>query len=391
MTDVAEYLERVEKLAPLISEHAPRAESLRRLTPEVYQAMRDAELFAIVTPAAYGGADLDPLDALQVWERLGRYDPSVAWVALMNATFAAFTAWLPTEGTDEIFADGPVPIAGALNPPAPARRVDGGWRLTGQVSYASGCDYADWVVVPGVEMEGEGPKVDPETGEPRPLVMLLPRSAVTVVDTWHTLGMRGTGSADVRFVDAFVPDHLCYPIGPLTSPNPAFDQVAARMFPMLSVAGEAMVSVAAAARMVDEIVALAQHKNPGYTAITLRDRELAQYQAARARAHVEAARDTLRASCAEAVADASTGSLLGTESKIRVQLAASFAAEAAAEAGRDVHAAAGSTSIRTEYLFERLFRDLHTLSQHASKALPRYASVGRMMFGLDSGWIFLSF
>ena len=56
-----------------------------------------------------------------------------------------------------------------------------------------------------------------------------------------------------------------------------------------------------------------------------------------------------------------------------------------------MHAAAGSTSIRTEYLFERLFRDLHTLSQHASKALPRYASVGRMMFGLDSGWIFLSF
>ena len=56
-----------------------------------------------------------------------------------------------------------------------------------------------------------------------------------------------------------------------------------------------------------------------------------------------------------------------------------------------MHAAAGSSGIREELGFERGFRDLHTLSRHASKALPRYGSAGRLMFGLDNDWIFLSF
>lgn len=391
MTAAENYLARVDALAPLIRDHAPRAEALRRLTPEVYQAMREAGFFAMVAPPGIGGDDLGVVDALRVWEALGRLDPSVAWVAVMNGTFNAFTAWLKPAATDRIFEHGPIPIAGALNPPCAAQRVDGGWRITGQVGFASGTDHADWIVLPGIEMDGEQPKVDPATGAPQPMVMFLPRCEVTVVDSWHTLGMRGTGSADVRVTEAFVPDDLWYPLAPLTSPNPALDGAKARMFPLLNLAGEAICSVAAAARMVDDLVSLAQHKTPAYTGTALRDRELAQYQAGRARAHVDAARELLYAACAEAEREALAGSLMSTDSKVRVQLAASFAAEAAAEAGREAFAAAGSSAIRTEFPFERQFRDLHTLTQHASKALPRYGSAGRLLFGLDNDWIFLSF
>ena len=71
------------------------------------------------------------------------------------------------------------------------------------------------------------------------------------------------------------------------------------------------------------------------------------------------------------------------ESKIRLQLAVAFAVEATAEAVRFVNTAAGTSSIRLGQPFERHFRDVHTLLQHASKNNARYGSAGRMMFGLE--------
>ncbi len=384
-------LEQVQALESMIAEHGRKAEIDRRLSAELYQALEQAELFAMTVPRAYGGLEMHPLDVYRVWEAVARIDPAVAWNLVMNGSMTAMLAWLPQRGADQIFADGPTTVAGALHPFCTAVRADGGWRLSGQVPFASGCDHASWFILPGMEMDGEGPKLDPVTGQPAPMVMLLPRADGTVLDTWHTLGMRGTGSADIVVNGAFVPDHLCYSVGPLEHPNPGFDGPMARLFPLFTVMGEAVISVAVAATMIEQLVGLAQRKAPAFTMVALRDRELAQYQAGCARARVDAARAFIHQAVNEGYAEACRPSRLTTETKIRMQLAASFAADACAEAGRLVHAAAGSSGIRNELGFERAFRDLHTLSQHGSKALPRYGSAGRLMFGLENDWIFLSF
>lgn len=384
-------LDLVEQLRPQLSAGSATAEAQRRMPAELHRALEDAGLFAMLVPRHYGGAEMHPLDVYRVWEAVARIDPTAGWLLVMNGSLSAMAAWLPESGADEIFGAGPTTTAGALFPPGVAVPVDGGWRLSGQVPFASGCDHAQWFILPGMEMDGEGPKLDPATGQPTPLVCFVPRAEAAVIDTWHTLGMRGTGSADVAVQDVFVPDRRCYPVGPLRSPNPGFDGPVARMFPFLTVMGEAVISVGAAAAAVDILCGLAQRKTPAYTAVALRDRELAQYQAGRARGLVDASRATLFDACAVAYGEASQGRLLSTDTKIRCQLAASFAAEACAEAGRMVHAASGSSGIRNELGLERLFRDLHTLTQHGSKSAPRYGSAGRLMFGLDNDWIFLSF
>ena len=89
--------------------------------------------------------------------------------------------------------------------------------------------------------------------------------------------------------------------------------------------------------------------------------------------------------------EAATGSLLSWDAKTRLQLALCFAAETCAEAVRLVSEAAGSSAIRLEHRFERHFRDVHVLTQHTSKATPRYATAGRLLFGLENDWIWLSF
>jgi alkylation response protein AidB-like acyl-CoA dehydrogenase len=139
-------------------------------------------------------------------------------------------------------------------------------------------------------------------------------------------------------------------------------------------------------------VHLCKTKTPAYQGTALRDQQLAQFLMGKASARVEASRDTITRAAEFADQDVErSGALLSIEAKTRLQLAASFAAEACAEAVRLVNDAVGTSSIRIGQPFERHFRDTHTLLQHSDKSSPRYASAGRLMFGLENDWVWLSF
>ena len=136
-------------------------------------------------------------------------------------------------------------VAGALHPPGTAVRAAGGWRITGQVPFGSGCHHAQWLAMPAKE-----------EGADAPFGAFFRREAVTILDTWHTLGMRGTGSADFAVTDLFVPEHLTVPVAPLQNPPPGFEGPLFRMWPWTAIIGEAIVSVGVAATAVDAAVHL---------------------------------------------------------------------------------------------------------------------------------------
>jgi alkylation response protein AidB-like acyl-CoA dehydrogenase len=391
MTD-HDLLGTVERLRPLIERLAPQAEADRLLAAEVYEAMHRSGLFAMTAPRSRGGHELHPIECMKVLEAIARIDPAAAWNLEMNQAIACYAAWLSADGANDIYRAGVPTIAGALNPPGRAVRVDGGWRITGQVSFGSGCHHAQWLVLPVLEMDGDKPRVDPKTGQPTPFGAFFPRADAEIHDTWHTMGMRGTGSTDYGARDLFVPDRLIAPVCPLSRPAPGFEGPLYRMWPLVSLLGESSVSVGVAAAAVNAGVQLCRTKTPAYNATPLREQQLAQFQLGKARSRVEAARDTLFAAASAAYDDvASSGHLLSPESKIRIQLAACFTAEACAEAVRLVNDSVGTSSIRTENPFERYFRDAHVLLQHSDKSSARYASAGRLMLGLENDWVWLSF
>jgi alkylation response protein AidB-like acyl-CoA dehydrogenase len=378
---VSDLLGAIERIGPLIAKDAAAAEADRRLSDAVHQAMYDAGLFAMLAPKAYGGLELHPADCLRVWEAVARIDAAAAWNLVMNQAVAAYSAWLPPKGIAELYAGGIPTVAGAFHPPGKAVRTDGGWRITGRIPFGSGCHQARWLAMPARE---EG--ADASFGT------FIRRESAAILDTWHTLGMRGTGSADYAVTDLFVPEHLTVPIAPLRDPAPDFAGPLFRMWPWTAIIGEATVSVGVAAAAVDAAVQLCKTKTPAYQGTALRDQQLAQFLTAKARARVEASRDTVSRAAEFAYQDVEhSGGLLSTEAKIRLQLAVSFAAEACAEAVRLVNDVAGTSSIRIGQPFERHFRDTHTLLQHSDKSSPRYASAGRLMFGLENDWVWLSF
>ena len=202
--------------------------------------------------------------------------------------------------------------------------------------------------------------------------------------------MRGTGSADYAVKDLFVPEHLTVPVAPLHNPPPGFEGPLFRMWPWTAIIGEATVSVGVAAAAVDAAVHLCMTKTPAYQGTALCDQELAQFLIGKARARVEASRDTVNRAAEFAYQDVErSGALLSREAKIRLQLAVSFTAEACAEAVRFVNDV-GTSSIRIGQPFERHFRDTRTLPRHSDKSSPSYASAGRPMFGLENGCVWLN-
>jgi alkylation response protein AidB-like acyl-CoA dehydrogenase len=374
--------QRVEDITPVIRMHAPQAEIDRQLSGAVIDAMYDAGLFGMMLPKARGGLELHPVDTMRVIEAVARVDSAAAWNLEMSQTIAAYAAWMSPQGADELFKDGMPTVAGALNPPAAARRVNGGWTITGQCPFASGCHHARWLAMPALE-----------EGAAAPFGVFFPRTQAKLLDTWHTLGMRGTGSVDYAVEDLFVPEHMTAPVSPLSNPAPGFEGPLYRMWPLaFGVVNEAVVSVGVAAAAIDEAVQLCKTKTPAYNATPLREHQLAQFFLGKAQSRVDASRDTLHSAVGEAYDDvASSGALLSRRSKMRMQLAASFAADACAEAVRLVDDAVGTSAIRQEQPFERHFRDAHTMLQHSSKSAPRYGSVGRLMLGLENDWVWLTF
>jgi indole-3-acetate monooxygenase len=377
-------LTEVERLRPLIAEHAPDAETNRRLSSVVYDAMYSAGLFGMLAPKARGGDEIHPVAYSRVIEAVAQIDAAAAWNLHMNQGFRCLAAWLPPAGVDELYRDGIPTIASAFNPPAAAVRTDGGWRVTGRVPFASGCQNARWLAMPAIEMEAGQPKTDPQTGQPTPVLVFFPRSAATIHDTWHTVGMRGTGSADIAITDLFIPSHLIAPVGPLLHPAPGFEGPLYRLWPWTLFLGETTVSIGIAAAAVHQAIQLCQTKTPAYNTVALRDQQLVHYLMGKAQSRVSASRDTLHAAAAAAYEEVSrTNAPLSSDTKVRHTLAACFAVEACAEAVRFVDDVVGTSSVRLGAPFERHFRDVHVLMQHATKSNGVYGTAGRALLGLE--------
>jgi alkylation response protein AidB-like acyl-CoA dehydrogenase len=116
-----------------------------------------------------------------------------------------------------------------------------------------------------------------------------------------------------------------------------------------------------------------------------------QRQVAKAEATLGAGRAYLHATFQEIWEAAIQGAQISLDQKLKMQLAASHSIVCAVKAVDLVHAAAGTSAIRNEYQFQKYFRDVHTIQQHAFASASRYESVGALMLGAESDWGFFDF
>ena len=382
-------LQAVENIRPILEANSAKNDADRRLADATYDAMLDAGLFRMLVPRELGGMEIHPVEALKVYEAIAKIDSAAAWNLSMSIGIGAMAAWLSEEGAREIYSTPDAIAAGAFAPPAQAVAVEGGWQITGKAPYFSGCQRAQWFMFTAVIMEDGAPKVDEASGAPIVLVTFSPRERVEVHDTWNTLGMRGTFSSAVSVTETFVPAHRATIFQPLTNPCASFDSPLYNTWFWTPVHGESSVSLGVASAAIDKLLKLIESKSYAITTKTLRDREMVQHHVAKASALVDAARVFLHSALSQAFDEAVENGQMSEAAKIRCQLAACFTAESCADAVNIVHRVAGASGIRIGEGFERHFRDIHTLTQHASKSYIRYESAGKMMVGLPTDWMAL--
>ncbi|HUI77286.1 MAG TPA: acyl-CoA dehydrogenase family protein [Bryobacteraceae bacterium] len=386
----ASLLDRVRAIAPIIQANAANAERERQLSKPTVQAMIDAGLYRMSVPQALGGLEVDAVTAIRVLEEVSRLDSAAGWNLMISTGAPSFCAWLPPEASREIFANHPDAIVcGALAPPGRAVPSEGGYRVTGRWPFASGCNHASWLVGAAFIFDKDELRLD-QNGIPIQLILAFPKNEVTILDTWHTVGMRGTGSNDIAVQDVFVPQWRAAQVAPLTQLPKAFDRPLYRMTLWFAVAALAAPSLGTARAAIDALLALALKKTPAYTRSPLAERPVAQMQVARAEALLGAARAYLYDTVRDAWDTASQGQFLAQKQKIAIQLAVSHAICSAADAVDLVHQAAGTSAIRLEHPFERYFRDAHAMTQHAFGSASRFESAGKLMFGLETDWPFFA-
>src|SRR5215831_18041510 len=183
-------IEAARAFRPRILAERDRIETGRRLPEELAKDLAHAGLFRIFLPAAYGGLDLTPLEAIDVYEELARADASVAW-CVWNGNVHWTTARLPKEVGLEIFSDPTMILANSTRPSGRAILVDGGYRVSGRWSLVSGCQLSAWFILLCVVHE-DGQARSTRAGTPEYRFMLCPASDCHIIDTWTVSGLRGT-------------------------------------------------------------------------------------------------------------------------------------------------------------------------------------------------------
>ena len=175
------------------------------MSEPVVRGMADAGIFKAFYPHSLGGLEVDPMTIMNVIEDISAVDGSTGWCAMITSGAGILGGRLKNEVSTELFGQPPdVRIAGTVVPRGQAREVDGGFRISGHFTFASGIDYANWLVCTSVVMDDQGP-VMTDLGTPRILLSMVPLEDADVRETWTAAGLCATGSHDFHIDDVFVP------------------------------------------------------------------------------------------------------------------------------------------------------------------------------------------
>ena len=369
----AGLLSTAQTLADLAREVAPTAEADRALAPDLLDALRAQGLFALGVPRSLGGGECPPGEALVAAETIARGDASPGWCVSIATTSGLLGAYLPDEGAQEVFGDPRSAAAGVWAPRGRGQAVDGGVVVSGRWSFCSGIRHADWLFAGFVLETGAKPVLR---------VAALPKSELEVPDTWHTTGLRGTGSHDAVAREVFVPDHRMLSV----VDGPPQDTTALYRFPLfgffaLSVAAAAMGNAFGA---LDDFVALAGKRSPLGSSRTLAERSSTHAAVAEAEAALRAARAFYYEAIGDAWRAAQGTAPVPVEARAALRLAATHATRTAKQVVASLYDLAGGSAIYDGSPLQRRFRDAHTATAHFQVNAASFELPGRVLLGVPA-------
>jgi indole-3-acetate monooxygenase len=383
----ADPVARARDLGPAIAATADAIERTQRIGEPLLSQLHAARLCRMLLPRAADGDEVQPWVYLRAVEEVSRHDGSVGWNVFVANSSALIAPFLAAEPMRTIFADPRAVVAWGPPNASQAIAVPGGYRVTGRWDFASGCRQATWMGAHCHVVEPDGSLRLNAAGRPTTRTLLFPASQATLLDTWKVIGMRGTASDSYTLSDVFVPEAFS-----ATREDPTLRRLPGRLyaFPMQGIyaVGVAGVAMGIARAMLDAFVALATRKTPRNLG-RLADNAVVQSNVAQMEARLGAARAYLVEVLSDIWDAADDVGVIDVPARARVRLACAFAIQTAEAVADYAYKAAGTDAIFLGTLFERRFRDIHTLSQQIQSRSAHFESVGQILLGIEPAGTFL--
>jgi indole-3-acetate monooxygenase len=378
-----DYLDRAREIAPMLAAAADEIEERRELPVRVVEALIERGFFRMLLPRSLGGAELHPLTYVQVLEEIAKADPSTAWCLGQNSGCSMTAPYLDPAVAREIFGPPRGILAWGPELPGAGRgvAVEGGIRVTGRWGFATGSRHASWLGahVPIFEPDGT-PRLNPN-GRPFVRTVLFPKSSAEIIDNWHVIGLRGTGSDSYRVDNLFVPQKH----------TASRDNEAERREPgllyrftsgMIYAASFSNVSLGIARGALDAFIELARDKIPRGARGTLRENNVVQSQVAQCEAKLRSSRAFIHETLAEMWDEAERKGEFRYDQHVRLRLSTTWAIHQARDIVATIYGAAGSTAVFNENPFERRLRDIHAGTQQGQGRPIHFETVGQVLLGL---------
>lgn len=377
-----ELIARAEALIPYLREQADRHRQERRLLPEAIAKVREAGLFRVLQPRRWGGYEMSPAVFGEVQNRLARGDTSMGFAYGVMMVHSFHVGFYDDRAAREVWGEDPdALIASPYIPAGRAVKVEGGYRLSGRWPFSTGCDNCDWNFLSGTIEGEEGPLLT------RMHAFLVPRADAAIVDSWHVMGLQGTGSKDIEVKDAFVPDYRVerFPItDPAACPGYAHNDGPLFHVPFLPLFFRAVSSAALGAleAMIEQFCAYTAGRYTVLSEQVARDPAV-QIALAQARAGAEEMHATLRRDLESIYEAAQARTPLAPDRFTMLMLQSTNVPHRCEQLALGLMRAAGANGIRLDRALAPLFSDILVIGQHSSNNPKMPASnLGKMMLNV---------
>ena len=343
-------------------------------------ALHKARLFRLLLPGRFAGEEISPPAFFQIIEAVARLDASTAWCLCQANGCAMAAAYLPDTTAQTIWDDPQAVLAWGPGAKTSAKEEGDGYRVNGRWSFASGCRHATWLGAQTVVMAADGTPHRKPDGSKLLRTMLVPADQASLIDNWDVLGLRGTGSFGFTVDNLFV--HRDYSVSRDTPEERNCDTLLYR-FPTISLyaSGFSATALGTAKTMLEDFKTLAGDKIPRLAGQVLRDNAVVQAEVALGEARLGAARVFVLSELHDIWQAVIETGQLSIAQRMRIRLATTHAIHEAKQVADLVYDAAGATAIFADNLFERRFRDIHTISQQIQGRKSHYQTAGAFMLG----------
>ena len=381
--DGAAMLERIESLRTMFADNAETARRERRVPVENIEALKQAGFFLALQPARWGGYELDPQDFFRMQMAIAECCMSTAWASGIIAVHAFQIALMDPRAQQDVWGDDiHTRVSSSYAPMGKVEPVEGGFRFSGRWGWSSGCDHCSLALLGGILPDGTYRS------------FLVPQTDYRIEDTWHSMGLQGTGSNDIVVEDAFVPDYRTHKQSDgFEGTNPGVDEDSAALYRLpwaqIFIRVVSTPAIGAARNALSLYNGLVKGKASGDVTKLAQDFGT-QMRIADAKNSIVEMTTVLQANFDSMMGRLRNGETVSLEDRVLYRYQASLVIEKCMTVVDSLFSSAGGSSVFQGSAIQQCFLDIHTARAHVANNPTSFArNLGAITLGADNSDFFV--